>query len=111
MLPGVRRAALESVVHCRAFSTTGITRTYDPRCILSEGFDPNKRIRLDGVVSAFMAAGMFTRQPTSQEFSSLEPASSKDDTREKRPFIAPEVLALHSPNQMADTLPWRQGNA
>ncbi|KAL6743637.1 hypothetical protein Aduo_016656 [Ancylostoma duodenale] len=106
MLSGVRRAALESVAQCRALSTTTLTKTYDPRCIRAEGFDPNKRIgQMENVDPAFSPAGMFIRQSKSYVTQSGGPEFSNNDMREKRPSnILLDVLAQRSTNQMANTL-------
>ncbi|RCN50919.1 hypothetical protein ANCCAN_02932 [Ancylostoma caninum] len=84
MLSGVGRAALESV-QCRALSTTVLKRTYDPRCIHAEGFDPTKRIgQTKDVDPALSPAGMFLKQSKSYVIQNGG-QFSKIDMREERP--------------------------
>ncbi|EYC16370.1 hypothetical protein Y032_0034g2958 [Ancylostoma ceylanicum] len=105
MLSGVRRAVLESVAQCRALSTTALTKTYDPRCIRAEGFDPNKRIgHMKNVDPAFLSAGMFVRQPKPYEVQSEGFRFDNNDTSRKHSSnILLDVLAQRSSDQMVDT--------
>ncbi|KAL6743638.1 hypothetical protein Aduo_016657 [Ancylostoma duodenale] len=108
MLSGgpVRRAALDSVAQCRALSTTTLTRTYDPRCIRAEGFDPNKRLRqMEDADAAFSPAGIFMRQSKSYVIQNGGLEFNKSNVSEKRPSnILLDVLAQRSTNRKADTL-------
>ncbi|RCN50918.1 hypothetical protein ANCCAN_02931 [Ancylostoma caninum] len=102
MLSGIKRAALESIAQCRTLSTTSVARTYDPRCIRAEGFDPNK---MEDVDPAFSPAGMFIWQSKPYVIQSGGLEFSNSGMRKGRPSnILLDVITQRPTNQMADTL-------